>query len=262
MDLGISGKSAFVAGGSKGIGRAAALLLAAEKCRVAVVARGQQAIDDVVAEIRAAGGTAIGISSDLTSRDGVERAVQAARDAFGMPDIVISQTNELQKGTFWDLEDDAFDEVFRIFTMSAIYLARAVLPDMRKKKWGRFVHIGSATAKEPQTAFPHILANTARPSTVGLLKSLADDVAADGVTINTVAPGWIQTPSVDEHFQRRGMSLEQAREWLRTDQRIPAGRTGTAHEIGSFIAYLCSDPAGYITGEWITVDGGLHRSIF
>lgn len=262
MELGINGRTAFVAGGSKGIGRAAALLLGREKCRVVVVARGQDAIDATVAEIVAAGGEAIGVSADLSTREGVAAALDVTRARFGDPDIVIGQTSEGAKGEFWDLDDEAFENAFRIFTMGAVYLARATLPAMRAKKWGRLVHIGSGTAKEPETRFPHILSNTARPSTSGLLKSLADEVAIDGVTINTVAPGWIHTPAFEEHFRKRGMTLDEGQEWLRTVIRIPAGRAGHPEEIASTVVYLCSDPAGYITGNWIVVDGGKHRSIF
>lgn len=262
MDLGIAGKTAFVAGGSKGIGKAAALKLAAEGCNVAVVARGQEAIDEVVAEIISKGGAAIGVSADLSTQEGVEKAVQKTRDAIGAPEIVISQTNEIKGGKFWKLKNEDFEETFRIFTMGAVNLARAMLPDMQKRKWGRFVHIGSPIAKEPETRFPHILSNVARPSTAGLLKCLADEVAGDGVTINTVAPGWTLTPSVEQFFELKKMSLAEGEEWLRTTIGVPAGRFGKPEEIAGMIVFLCSDSAGYVTGEWIVVDGGMHRSIF
>lgn len=262
MDLGISGKTAFVAGGSKGIGKASALQLGAEGCKVAVVAREQGAIDEAVAQIVAAGGTAIGLSADLSTPEGVEAAVAATRDAFGPPEIVIGQTNEMKGRSFWKLKNEDFEETFRIFTMSTIYLARAVLPQMRERKWGRFVHIGSPVAKEPEMRFPHILANVARPSTSGLLKSLSDELAADGVTINTVAPGWTLTPVTREFLEKSGMTLEQGEEWLRKTIRVPAGRFATADEIASMVVFLCSERAAYVTGGWIQVDGGQHRSVF
>jgi 3-oxoacyl-[acyl-carrier protein] reductase len=262
MDLGIHGKTALVAGGSKGMGRAAARMLGAEGCNVAIVARGQEAIDKVVSEIRNDGGNAIGIAADLATRDGVRSAVDATSAAFGSPDIVIGQTNERAGQPFWELEDEAFVHSFRTFTMSAVYLARAVLPDMRGRKWGRFVHIGSGTAKETETRFSHILANVARPSTAGLMKSLADEVAIDGVTVNTVAPGWIVTPALEQHFRDRNMSVAEGADWVRGRIGLPAGRFGKPEEIASLIVYLCSAQAGYITGEWIIVDGGMHRSLF
>lgn len=262
MDLGISGKIAFVAGGSKGIGKAAALQLGAEGCNVAVVARERGSIDAAVAEIVAAGGSAAGISADLSTPEGAEAAVAATHAAFGWPDIVIGQTNELKGRSFWKLKNEDFEESFRIFTMSTIYLARAVLPHMKAQKWGRFVHIGSPVAKEPEMRFPHILANVARPSTSGLLKSLADELAVDGVTINTVAPGWTLTPVTLEFLEKSGMTLAQGEEWLRKTIGVPAGRFATADEIASMVVFLCSDRASYVTGGWVLVDGGMHRTVF
>ena len=262
MDLGIAGKTAFVAGGSKGIGRSVALKLAEEGCRVAVVARGQEAIDGVVAEIVANGGQAVGVSLDLSTQEGVERAVQTTRDALGSPEIVIGQTNEINGGKFAKLTNEDFEETFRVFTMATVNLARAVLPDMRARKWGRFVHIGSPIAKEPETRFPHMLANVARPSTIGLLKSLSDEVAPDGVTVNTVAPGWTMTPSLEQFLTLKKFTREEGEEWLRQTIGVPAGRFGKPEEIAAMIVFLCGESASYVTGEWILVDGGMHRSIF
>lgn len=262
MDLGIRGKTAFVAGGSKGIGKAAALQLGAEGCNVAVVARERSAIDAAVEQINGSGGSAVGVSADLSTPDGVEAALAQTHAAFGWPDIVVGQTNELKGRSFWKLKNEDFEETFRIFTMSTVYLARAVLPHMREKKWGRFVHIGSPVAKEPESRFPHMLANVARPSTSGLLKSLADEMASDGVTINTVAPGWTVTPVLLEFLEKKGMTLADGEDWLRNTIGVPAGRFGSTEEIAHMIVFLCSTCASYVTGEWILVDGGMHRSIF
>ena len=262
MDFRISGKVAFVAGGSKGMGREAALALAVEGCKVLVVARGQEAIDEVVAEIRSKGGTAEGVSADLTTREGIAKALDACKSHWDMPDIVVAQTNDYSEGRAISMDPDVVEKTFKIYTMSNIYLAQATVPAMRAKKWGRFIHIGSGTAKEPEFRFPHGVANVARPATSGFLKTLSAEVAADGVTVNTVAPGWIQTPSLDYFFEHeRKFTKEEAQAWLKDYIGIPAGRPGTAEEIGATVAYLCSDQAGYITGVWVSVDGGNHRSI-
>lgn len=262
MDFRIAGRIAFVAGGSKGMGREAALALGAEGCRVLVVARGQAAIDAAVTEIRDRGGTAQGVSADLTSRDGITTALDACRAHWGdLPDIVVSQTNDATEGRALDMDPDVVESVFRIFTMSAIYLAQATVPAMRAKKWGRFVHIGSGTAKEPEGRFPHGVANVSRPATSGFLKTLASEVAADGVTVNTVAPGWIKTEGMEEFFADHDWTMEQANAWLKDTIGIPAGRAGRAEEVGATVAYLCSDQAGYVTGTWLIVDGGNHFSI-
>lgn len=261
MDFRISGKVAFVAGGSKGMGREAALALAAEGCKVLIVARGQEAIDEVVAEIGKRGGTAEGISADLITREGIASALARCTSLWGMPDIVISQTKAYLEGNAIDMNPDHVEQMFRIVTMAAIHLAQATVPAMRAKKWGRFVHIGSGTAKEPEHRFPHAVANVARPATSGFLKTLSAEVAADGVTVNTVAPGWIYTPGMQHFFDEKGWTMDQANDWLKNTIGVPAARPGRAEEIGSTVAYLCSDQAGYITGTWLLVDGGNHESI-
>ena len=157
MDLGISGKVALVAGGSKGMGRATAEILAAEGCKVGVVARTQADLDETVDAIRAAGGTAIAVSADLGIREDTNRAVADITEAFGEPEIVVGQNNDMTLGGFDEVEDEDYVRVFRVFTMSQVYLARATVPAMRRRKWGRFIHIGSANGKEAQLSHPHII---------------------------------------------------------------------------------------------------------
>ncbi len=265
MDLGIAGRVALVVGGSKGIGLEAARMLAAEGCRVAVVARTEKHIDRAVAEIREAGGDATGISADMTVKAEIERAVATATERFGSPGIVITQADFHVRGYFEEIDDDeAFVDSYRTYTMSQVYMLRAVLPAMRQEGWGRYVHIGSATAKEPQNNPPHTVANGTRPSTVGLLKSIADEYARFGVTINTIAPGWIATKTTNWYLStHEGLTDDaQRQDWLIEKAGVPAGRLGDPREIASTIVYLCSDPAGYLNGHYIAVDGGHHRSAF
>jgi 3-oxoacyl-[acyl-carrier protein] reductase len=148
--------------------------------------------------------------------------------------------------------------------MSQVYLLHAVLPAMKQAGWGRYVHIGSATAKEPEGAIHHVIANATRPSTIGLLKTVADEYAQYGITVNTVAPGWIATENAYEYLEKNvGLTSEdQRRDWMRQQAGVPAARMGESREIASLIVYLCSEPAGYLTGSWIEVDGGHHRSAF
>jgi 3-oxoacyl-[acyl-carrier protein] reductase len=130
--------------------------------------------------------------------------------------------------------------------------------------WGRFVHIGSATAKEPQNNPPHTVANATRASTVGLLKSVADEYARHGITLNTIAPGWIATKTTNWYLStHEGLEDDNSRrEWMIDNAGVPAGRLGDPTEIASTIAYLCSHQAGYLNGHYIAVDGGHHRSAF
>lgn len=247
------------------MGRVAAAMLASEGCRVAIVARGKEAIDEAVESIRASGGTAMGIAADVTDRDQVRRAVVQIGENFGPPLIVIGQSKFIVPGDFADLDDaDPYVDSFRTYTISQLYLLKEVLPDMKAAGWGRFVHIGSATAKEPVGLIHHAIANATRPSTIGLLKTVADEYAKYGITINTVAPGWILTDNVVEYTSKNlGLSTDEERHsWAAETFHVPAGRMGRPEEIASLIVYLCSDLAGYMTGNWIEVDGGVHRSAF
>ncbi|HEX3899769.1 MAG TPA: SDR family oxidoreductase [Mycobacteriales bacterium] len=263
MDLGISGKVALVVGGSRGMGRIAAGLLAAEGCNVAVVARTRTDVDEAVSELVAGGTLAFGVCADISSASDVDRAVREVTDALGPPLIVIGQTVFQAPGDFRDITDpETYVESFRAYTMSQIYLLHAVLPGMQAAGWGRFVHVGSATAKEPTGEIHHVVANATRPSTVGLLKTVADEYARYGITVNTIAPGWIETENAQRYMRENvGATNEEERRRFMLDKAgVPAGRMGDPAEIASAIAYLCSEQAGYITGAWIEVDGGHHRS--
>jgi 3-oxoacyl-[acyl-carrier protein] reductase len=265
VDLGIAGRVSLVVGGSKGIGLECARLLAADGSPVAIVARTAKHIERAVVSISDAGGTAIGVSADMTSEDDIGRAVAEVTDQLGAPSIVISQADHHVRGLFEEVtQREDFVDSFRAYTMSQVHLLHAVLPAMRSGRWGRFVHIGSGTAKEPQSTPPHTVANATRPSTVGLLKSVADEYARYGITVNTVAPGWIATKTTNWYLaEHEGLADEQARaDWLLHQARVPAARLGDPAEIASTIVYLCSQAAGYLTGHYITVDGGLHRAAF
>lgn len=261
MDFGIKDRVAFVSGGSKGMGRAAARMLADEGCKVAIVARSPGPIDELVSEIVGKGGTAMGVSADLTTRAGVARAVALVTEKFGAPDIAISNVQDNVAGDFDDVSDDDFKRFFDAYAMSVVYLAREVIPVMKSKGWGRFVAIGSGAAKEPEGMIKHILANTARPAAVGFIKTLSDEVARHGITVNSVGPGWIGTDNMFAYLEKKmNVKPNELDQFLKGV--VPAGRVGTPEEIGSLITYLCSDLAGYISGEWIAVDGGKHRFAF
>jgi 3-oxoacyl-[acyl-carrier protein] reductase len=261
VDFGIRGKVAFVSGGSKGMAREAALMLADEGCKVGIVARTQGPIDETVEAIRSRGGTAMGVSADLTTSEGVRQAVAAVTAAFGPPDIAISNVVENIAGDFDDVTNEDFERFFIVYAMTVVYLAREVIPAMKAKGWGRFVAIGSGTAKEPVGNIHHMLANTTRPAAVGFIKTLSDEVARFGITCNTVAPGWIGTENMYNYLEEKmGITSNKVGEFLH--DIIPARRVGRPEEIASTIVYLCSHLAGYISGEWIGVDGGKHASAF
>jgi NAD(P)-dependent dehydrogenase (short-subunit alcohol dehydrogenase family) len=265
MDYGIAGRVALVVGGSKGIGFECARMLAAEGSRVAVVARTQRHIDRAVDAITGAGHEAIGVSADMSTKEGIEAAVGEVTDRLDAPAIVITQADFHVRGFFAEIADpEDYVASYRTYTLSQVHMLHAVLPAMQEAGWGRYVHIGSATAKEPQSKPPHTVANATRPSTVGLLKSVADEYARFGIAINTVAPGWIATRTTNHYLtEHEGLADDESRrEWLIKEAGVPAGRAGDPAEIASTITYLCSDLAGYLTGHYIAVDGGHHRSAF
>lgn len=263
MDLGISGKVAFVSGGSMGMGRATAELFAAEGCKVVVAAlpSDKTSIDETVAAINATGGEAIGVAGDLTAKPDVDRAVVAAAEAFGPPDIAVANVGGPGPGYLFDVADEDFMTAHREMTMSMVHLCRAVLPHMRERRWGRIVNINSISAKEPFPELAHILANTARAGVVALNKSLANEFGRDGVTVNTVGTGYIGTDRMLAYLarvaERKGLPVDAVRASLTSG--IPVGRVGRPDEMAGTIAFLCSEYGGFINGELIAVDGGQHR---
>jgi NAD(P)-dependent dehydrogenase (short-subunit alcohol dehydrogenase family) len=264
VDLGIAGKVAFVSGGSMGMGRATAELFAAEGARVAVVALEQdkESIDDTVAAIKAAGGQAIGVAGNMTVKGDVRRAVAETTEAFGPPDIAVANVGGPGSGYLFDVSDEDFMTAHQDMTMSMVYLCREVVPHMREQGWGRIVNLNSISAKEPFRELAHILANTGRAAVVALNKSLSNEFAGDGITINTIGTGYIGTDRMLEYFNRvaqeKGLPVETVQASLTAG--IPAGRVGRPTEMAGTIVFLCSEYGGFINGELIAVDGGQHRS--
>jgi 3-oxoacyl-[acyl-carrier protein] reductase len=264
MDLGISGKVAFVSGGSMGMGRASAELFAREGCRVAVAAlpEHKDSIDETVEAITAAGGQAIGVAADLTVEHDVQRAIATCTEAFGVPDIAVANVGGPGPGDFFDVSNDDFSGAFQQMALSMVYLARAVIPHMREQGWGRIVSLNSMAAKEPPPDLPHILANTARAAVVPLNKSLANEFGRDGITVNTLGTGYIGTERMRGYYERlageRGVTAESLLAELTSS--VPLRRVGTPAEMAGVVVFLCSQYGGYVTGEFLNVDGGIHRS--
>lgn len=263
MDLGIKGKVALVTGGTHGMGRVVAERLGENGARVVVVARGRQGLDDTVAAIAAKGGQAVGVSADLTDLASYDYIAEQAKVAYDAPDIAIFTPSAPPPGGFDAFDDDAYDEAYTNIVKAFRHFAGAIIPAMKERRWGRIVTIGSGAAKSPARAavlnFDYILANTVRPAGLGLSRSLADELGPSGITVNTVAPGFIDTGEAYAAFFQKcaddaGIAYASFMEdFLR---RIPANRFGRPEEVGSLVAFLCSQDAGYITGQYIVADGG------
>jgi 3-oxoacyl-[acyl-carrier protein] reductase len=264
VDLGISGRVALIAGGSKGMGRRAAELLAADGARVAVVGleADKREMDEAVDSIVTSGGQAIGIAADMTVRAQVKSAVEACRGALGDPDILIVNVNGPPPGSFDDVTDDQFESAVREMTLSPVYLFRQTIEHLKRQRWGRILIMNSIGAKEPPRFPPHVLPNTGRAAAVALAKSLADEWAEFGITINTIGTGYIGTDRMYSYWDRMSQQTGRPRDELLevVTRDIPAGRVGRVDEMAAVMAFLSSDLGGYITGQFINVDGGLHRS--
>lgn len=244
MDLGIAGRVALVMAGSRGIGLATARTLAREGARVAICGRDSQAL--------AAATPMFAIQADVATAAGVDHAVAATRAALGPSEILVVNAGGPPPAVHDNLDDAAWSRAFELTFLSAVRAARLVLPDMRGRRWGRIVIISSYGIKQPVPGL--MLSNSIRMAVQGWAKTLAREVAADGVLVNTVCPGWILTNRV-EAIIAADADPDAGR--TRIAAAIPLGRLGQADEVANLIAFLASERAGYMTGTAIAVDGGL-----
>lgn len=262
MDFGITNKSAIIIGGSKGCGRAISLELAAEGANVTVVARGQEAIDDTVGTIRKAGGKAVGHSADALSPAGIDGAVAAATSAFGSPDIVVY----IPSVTIWGRFEDADAEAFALGNAALVTqfgrLVKAVLPQMKERQWGRIVTIGSMAVRMLHKQLPRAVPNTYRLAHLGLSKTISDEVAKYGVTINTLGTGSFATGAYSATWERLAAQEGKTYDQILAERvrPIPIGRLGQPEEMAAVCAFLCSTRASYVTGQLLLVDGGRVES--
>ncbi len=257
MDLGIAGKTALVTAGSKGLGRAIARRLAREGVSVCVSARGAEAVQSVVSEITALGGQAEGVLADVSTAEGCATAVREAERAHGALDILITNTGGPKPGAFFECDDEAWLASYDATLLNVVRLVRAAAPGMMERGWGRIVNVASVSAKQPIPGLT--ISNALRPAIVGLSKSLADELAPRGVTINTLCPGMHATERL-LHLRRDGGESEDAL-FERLSASIPAGRVGDPDAFAEGAAYLCSEAAAFVTGTTLVIDGGAARGL-
>ena len=264
MDFGLANRIAVSSGGSKGMGRAISEELAREGCRVVVAARGGKAIADTVGAIRSAGGQATGVQADMTTKAGVAAAQDAACATYGAPDIVIGNVYGPTHGRFEDTRDEDFQAAYDSMVMSQVHLLRTFTPAMKTRGWGRIVLINSIASKEPHKEFPLVSANVTRVGAVALNKSVSNEIARHGITINTIGTGNFATERYTANVRRMIENSGQAYDEREAERRsdIPVGRLGKPEEMAAVVAFLCSARASYITGQFIVVDGGVVRALY
>lgn len=263
MDLKLAGRRALVCGGSSGLGRAVATALVAEGANVALLSRDATKLQAVADTLNAIGpGKAVIAPADMTDHASLLAAVDGAEAALGGSiEILLNNTGGPPPSGVAGLDPDLWRSQFEAMVLSVFRLTDRVLPGMRAAGWGRILNVASVSVVEPIGTLG--VSNTLRASVAAWAKTLASEVAADGVTVNTLLPGRIDTPriaSLDKaSAERRGVTPEQARADSVTS--IPVGRVGSTEEFGAVAAFLASPLAAYVTGSMIRLDGGSVRAI-
>lgn len=257
MDLGLAGKVAVVTGGSEGIGKAAALSLAREGARVAIVARTQEKLDAAAAEIRSAAGDVIAVPCDVMDEAQVKAAIAQVVARWGGVDILVNNAGTSAAGKFEDVRDEIWETDLGIKVYGAIYCSRAVIPYMKAAGGGRIINVTTGGGKAPGAG--SLPTSMARAAGIALTKAMSRDYAADGILVNTVCIGLIKSGQHErryEQMQERDPSRTLEQFYAGMGERVPLGRVGEAAEAGDVICFLASARASYLTGTSVNIDGG------
>jgi len=262
MDLGLRGKVALVSASSKGLGRAIAEELAAEGANLVMCARGEDALRQAAESIRKSSGvTVVEVVADVSEQAGIDRVAHAALDKLGKVDVLVTNSGGPPSGAFDSFTPEVWEQATRLLLMSAVGLARAVLPGMRERRWGRILNVTSIAVKQPIDGL--MLSNSLRAAVTGFARSLANEVAAQNITVNNILPGYTRTDRVEQLAratgEKTGKSVADA--LAKWEREIPMGRLGEPREFAALAAFLASERASYITGTSIAVDGGWIRSL-
>jgi 3-oxoacyl-[acyl-carrier protein] reductase len=257
MDLGLKDCKAFIAGASKGLGKACAKALADEGARVFICSRNNEELKRVAAELGAAGYAA----ADVSGPADVKRVVAEAIATLGGLDCLITNAGGPPTAPFEKAGDGDWDIAYQLNLMSAVRLIREALPALKASRRGRIVNLTGYGVKEPMTDL--VVSDSVRAGVTVMAKTIASDLAPFGITVNNIAPGPIMTDRLTEILSARAKSLgiTPDEQFKRFSETIPVHRMGQPNEIGELCAYLCSSQAGYLTGQTIVVDGGVNRSI-
>jgi 3-oxoacyl-[acyl-carrier protein] reductase len=262
MDLGLRGRVALVAAASRGLGRAIALELAREGARVVMCARTKDALDTACREIHESTGADVhAVVADVSIREQIALVASEAMSTFGRVDVLVTNAGGPPAGPFEAHAWEVWERAVHLTLRSAVELTRAVLPGMRARRWGRVINVTSIAVKQPVDNL--MLSNSVRSAVTGFARSLANEVAADGVTVNCVLPGYTRTERVEEladaNAAKEGLTRQDV--LARFEREIPMRRLGEPDELAAMTAFLASERASYVTGQSIVVDGGWIRSL-
>jgi len=266
MNLGLQEKVVLVTGASKGLGKAIAEAFAAEGSRVALTARNQRELEQIVQEIQQRDGQAIALAADLTNANAVNHLVAETIAHFGTVHVLVNNAGSIGRfAAFEELSDDDWANLFNVNLFSAVRITRAVLPAMRKQHWGRIINMASESGIQPDPEMPHY--NTSKAAMINLTKSLSKAYAKDGILVNTISPAFIKTPLVEHMLADQAaikrITVQQAEEEFLCHNRphIELGRAGKPEEVAAAVVFLASEAASFITGANLRVDGGSVTSV-
>lgn len=262
MDLGLKGKVALVAAASKGLGRAIADVLAAEGASLIICARGRDDLEAAKRSIESRTGAKVhAIAADVSDAEQLARLASEAIGKWGKIDVLVTNSGGPPSGPATTHDWQRWDDAVKLLLRSTVELTRAVLPGMRERKWGRIINVTSIAVKQPVDNL--ILSNSIRAAVTGFARTLANEVATDGVTVNCMLPGYTRTERVEELADatagREGLTRQEI--VARFENQIPMRRMGEPAEFAALAAFLASEQASYITGQSIAVDGGWIKSL-
>jgi 3-oxoacyl-[acyl-carrier protein] reductase len=262
VDLGLKDKVAFVAGASKGLGKAVAMELSKEGAKVAICAREHPELPKAVEEIRSlTGGEVIGIAADLSISEQARAFIRKGLEHFGTVDILVNNAGGPPDRKFLDIDEDLWNSAFRLILLSAITMTREAVPAMIEKRWGRIINLASVAVKQPIDGL--ILSNTIRIGIIGLAKTLSNELAPYNITVNNICPAYTITERVRklsaEIAGKKGITPDEViGTW---ESQIALHRMGKPEEIAALAAFLASERAGFITGDSIQIDGGWYKGV-
>ncbi|HYT65022.1 MAG TPA: SDR family oxidoreductase [Vicinamibacterales bacterium] len=254
-------RAALVCAASKGLGRASAEALARDGFRVAICARGAEALARTAEEINAAGGDVVAVQADLSKREEIDRVIATTVEKLAGLDVLVTNTGGPPSGPFMSLDERVWAEAIDSLLLSVVRLCRAAIPHMQRRGGGRIINITSISVKQPIEGL--VLSNALRSAVTSLAKTLSVELAPHNILVNCVAPGYTRTDRVVELSEqaaaREGTTADVIEQ--RTIARIPLGRMGEPRELGEVVAFLASPAASFVTGVTIPVDGGWTRGL-